>query len=406
MVMTVSPVVFTANTIGSSTIARIYNGKIPLYISTRDSQLVQLFGSGSNIILTNSINVSSAKLIMISSGYLSQKNNLSFLLNAKMKDGSIFMIGVYGALNYRQQFLSDWFNALKANHLQMTVIPVQVPSNESKMFLKPGQLLYSVPVIVLSIFPFGVHFISNPQDLSEELNYTVNAITIPPPLVLSSVDISTSPALGRSMAIKYDGFSPIGELGWSKKYYNVSEGTPGWVEGNTWYYEANVSVGSQVWYFFAAVSTTSAEGYSQWFGNWLPYNYHPSTNYQTNVWAGQQLYNWSPQNSGSNNPVVLKVGVSSDGSLYVQVSFSLSTTVDYSDTSNPANGLARALFTLYGAWWGTTYTIYQSSIGNLDPNLPGGYTPMLINQAYEADNAITSLQITINDVALYPTYVN
>jgi hypothetical protein len=213
------------------------------------------------------------------------------------------------------------------------------------------------------------------------------------------------------MSLTYSGLTFVGTVGWyTVHYYTYLSGQRyllGWLSVKSDYYYTEQSTAQGTYYFFLDYPTVSAQGEMTWFGaNWMPINYHSLMGWETSVWPGQELFSWGPQNSGSSGTISFGLGVNSDGTT-ASVSYSVSSglPISWSDTSNPAGGNASALETIWGESYGATYTVNPSSVGELNPTLPGGFEPMIMHSYYGVDNQITTLYASW-DVVLYLSAVN
>lgn len=162
-----------------------------------------------------------------------------------------------------------------------------------------------------------------------------------------------------------------------------------------------------------AYTTSSAKGYSvsepwyDYFFGGAPYyyeNFKPSTfestvNWETSTFAGQELFSWGPQNSGSDAVVTYSVGASlsqSGLSVTAGISYGIQGGVYYSwnDQSSPAKGIAKTENTVgSGASSGTLYTVHPTSVGELNPTKNGGFPPFLFYAQFSVNTQSSGIPV-------------
>lgn len=355
---------------------------------------VDSFDGGLAESLGSSITTSfSQKGIVVSSGYFENTPNSGIVgnLTARLKNISYegaFTLIVYHAFAYRKDILNDWLFAISnstrnKSNAPLPVMPVS--ANSTKNQSHPSSAFYYSSTVAFSFSPESIFF----SNCGSSINLLGFESFLGKNLRKPVSDVSFRTDFYSSQGYTPDstvGMKYIGEYGWFSSYTSK-----GFNEVLYKYYEAQACHNGQEYYWFASNVSHAVKGYTNFWGGCKAWKYNDITNWQTSVYAGQVLCNYSPVNSGchnfksGNNPL-FKIGASA--SIFgatIGISWPIYygdyPNLNWVDDSNPATGCVNTFYR-WGicADVGGTYTVYSISLGELNPTKAGGVLPMDIIQ--------------------------
>ncbi len=390
----VVPLAAIAHGSGTTTFA---NGET-IIVPNADRSIVSALSSFPNVQVVQSIH-SGSGIFVIGQGYLAaQSNNLGSIFKNDMAADYNVMFIVIGAQNERSSVMSSWYSPEQA------LFNAGMTNSANKS--APAYAIPASPAFALTFNPNGLYQFASATDIVSYINGFVSQFADRPAQTMISY---FSVPGARSYDLTQGAFTFAYNTAWLDVNLYQSGYKVGWLNYMVAYYETQQTTGSGTYYFFLAYTTTSAQGnwYLPW-ANWLPINFHSTTNWNTQQWAGQQLYDWGPKESGSGATVTFSLSAGTGG-LSAGVSFSAPSPdwFSWTDQSQPSNGIAK---TWFEAWTltsldGTTLTVQPSSVGEINPTLAGGYLPMVVNQYSAADQGSGTPQLYASfQVGLYSNW--
>lgn len=287
-----------------------------------------------------------------------------------------------------------------------------VGGNKSSLAIDNAAL--TSPVIVVTHDPNGMYFVgttpSNNNGVIAALNSYQNDLNNP----------MMNPSIAGGMIINpadltYEGFTFIENYGWYNETAYASSGQMVLtMNDQISVYGTTQSTSSGTYYFVMAYTSNSAKGFyasNPWYDYWIfddvpfyyeyfiPHVFTTTVNWETTNYAGQQLFTWGPQNSGSNAVVTYSVsaGISPSGpSASASISYGVPGGIVYSwaDLSSPSSGIAKAQNSIgSSAVSGVLYTVSPTSVGELNPTLSGGFPPMLFTATFSANSQSSGVPV-------------
>ena len=118
-------------------------------------------------------------------------------------------------------------------------------------------------------------------------------------------------------------------------------------------------------------------------GNHPPGVLYEATEWHTNDYAGQVMYDWNPENAGAFPSGSTGYTVTAAyGPASISISWTTSNSISWADTTNLANGNASVTYPFNGASSGQMYTLWPGSTEYLDPSKAGGFLPMDVPEIF------------------------
>ncbi|MHB8562047.1 MAG: hypothetical protein ACYDAP_12980 [Thermoplasmataceae archaeon] len=317
-------------------------------------------------------------------------------LESQLNLTSPFSIIFFNNILTRKAAYDTYLSAMKVDKHNLSA-GLMYPVNGNKSVMVPDKFIFTTPTIVITNSPDGMYFINEGVSSNGGIIWALRSYQKDRGNSLINQGILSGDSI-QPMTLTSNGFSFLNTYGW---YYNEVNSSVG-QEVLSFNYKVDLygvtsSTSSGTYYFVMAYTSSSAKGYSvsepwyDYFFGGAPYyyeNFKPSTfestvNWETSNYAGQELFSWGPQNSGSDAVVTYSVGASlsqSGLSVSAGISYGIQGGVYYSwnDQSSPAKGIAKTENTVgSGAASGTLYTVHPTSVGELNPTKSGGYPPFL-----------------------------
>jgi len=235
------------------------------------------------------------------------------------------------------------------------------------------EAMYSAEALVFTFNPVGVVVVETLIDFPQTLVMVAKWGGLVPHEALPSVVVD-----GQSIFPGY-AWTYIGYIGWitASTTRAICYETTGIMYVKVDYYHASVTTpGGKTYHRFMAHVEHGAEGYrtqcctqSCW---WIfyPQTFISKTDWMTSTWPGQVLDDWEPKNVG--------IGFMPNAPYY-----------EWYDMTDPAAGIAMAKHVvklpdkyLISNLSGVIFGVESASIAFLDPDRPGGVSPMMVKHEF------------------------
>ena len=351
----------------------------------------------------NETNIASSTQFSVSitgkSSYVSQNmTSLEHSLLRIFSQGKPYMVIINGTQSQRLSFLNAWNNALKnSGYSDQQVNPgiINKVSENRQVAENTSNPFFTSSAIAISYKPFGYivgHGITDSAGMAQFIafaNQTFSYEISHGSGVVQTVHNSKSTDISTDSSPSLNYFTGIGYRGVFYEYANESSifGTyeAGWI-GVAYYFNeyTYTAPDGTTYYEFGVIARLNIEGYSYWWaGSHPPGVLYEATEWHTNTYAGQVLYDWNPENTGTYQSGSTGYTVSAAyGPASISISWTSSNSISWADTTNLPNGNASVAYTFSGASTGQLYTLWPGSTAFLDPNKAGGVLPMDVTEMF------------------------
>ena len=277
-------------------------------------------------------------------------------------------------------------------------LPYEITS-DSKSEAKVHDALFTAKLVAYSANPCGT-FISNDISLS--------ALSVALWCFLDTPHLHRTIPAGEYYSItRLEGFSLIGYIGWlhASAGSSINYGGDMWVKVE--YYYAN---GHPKYTWWLAYVMHSAVGDTGGIDS-PPVWFKTMTYWMTDIYPGQVLWDWEPKNVQTSATITYSFSISISENISAQFSVSYSAPAssyfEIYDKGNPGAGEVITEHYVRNAKASVRYTVEPSSICLLDPDKPGGTTPVVVKHVMETEfdnDAAGPAEISF-EALLYPTSV-